>query len=490
MIIKKAQDEIQVYLKDASNYKGNCSAVYFPESEADVISILKDAGNTKTSVTITGNRTGLTGAGVPEGGIVVSTERMNKIIEINKEEKFVLLEPGVLLGDLQNELKKYQLLYPPDPTETTCFVGGTVATNASGARTFKYGPTRDYVTGLTVILAGGEKLNLIRGENFAGNNKLHLTTENGKQIEIALPDIDIPKTKNASGYFCKSNMDAIDLFVGSEGTLGVLTKLNLKVMSMPKRKISCVVFFKNEMDGLNFVKQARDRSRKNRNELRNTLIDALVLDFFDKGSLELLRNNFANIPGGSGSAVWFEQEINNVNEDKLLEEWILIINACNGSEKDCWFAFNENEEQRIKNFRHSISEKINEYMAVRNFRKLGTDVAVPHSNFEALYFYAKQITEQEGIKFVNYGHFGNSHMHFNFLPNNELQYQKSKELYNLICNKAILLKGTISAEHGIGKTKKHLLLKMYGQETVDKMKTIKKILDPNLILGKGNLFLE
>ena len=123
MIVKTERDEIQNYLKDASNFKGTCNAVYFPESESDIISILKEANKNNISVTIAGNRTGLTGAGVPNDGIVISTEKLNKIIVINKEEKFVQLEPGVILSDLQNELKQHQLFYPPDPTETTCFLG-------------------------------------------------------------------------------------------------------------------------------------------------------------------------------------------------------------------------------------------------------------------------------------------------------------------------------------------------------------------------------
>ncbi len=488
MLIKKAQDEIQNYLKDASNFKGTCNAVYFPETESDIISILKEANKNKTSVTIAGNRTGLTGAGVPNGGIVISTEKLNKIIEINEKEMFVQLEPGVILFDLQNELKKHQLFYPPDPTETTCFVGGTVATNASGARTFKYGPTRDYVIGLTILLADGNKLNLIRGINQAKGNQLFLLTEEGVKIELDLPEINLPNTKNASGYFCKKNMDAIDLFIGSEGTLGIITNIKLKVLPMPKGKISSVVFFENELDGLTFIKQARDQSGYIKKGHSSDFINALALEYFDKNSLRFLRNDFANIPTNSKCAVWFEQETNNENEDLLIIKWVELIKSNNGNEDNCWFAFNEKEEKKIRDFRHSISEKINEYMTGKNFRKLGTDVAVPHNCFEELYNYAKDITEKEKIRYVNYGHFGNSHMHFNFLPGNEIQYEKAKELYYLICKKAISLNGTVSAEHGIGKSKTHLLVEMLGKSTISKMFAIKKALDPNLILGSGNLF--
>lgn len=488
MIIKNKQDEIQTYLKDASNYSGNCDAVYFPESESDIIEILIDANKNKKQVTVSGNRTGLTGSGIPNGGIVISTEKLNKVKEINFKKKFVQLQPGVLLSDLQNKLKENNLFYPPDPTETTCFIGGTIATNASGAKTFKYGPTRDHILELTIILADGDILKIKRGENFANGSTLNLITENKKEINIEIPEINISNIKNASGYYCKKDMDAIDLFIGSEGTLGIISDIKLKVLELPKGKISCVVFFNDEVNGLQFINKSRDESFKNKNSKTASLINALALEYFDEGTLNFLRSDFSNIPPNSKCAVWFEQETNENDEETLLNEWIGMINISNGNEEQCWFALNEKEEQKIKDFRHSISEKINEYMASKGFRKLGTDVAVPQEKFLEIYNYAKTITEKEKIKYVNYGHFGNSHMHFNFLPENENQYKKSKELYDTICHKAIFLDGTVSAEHGIGKTKKHLFLEMYGKETIDKMFAIKKTLDPNLILGRGNLF--
>ncbi|MCH6574807.1 MAG: FAD-binding oxidoreductase, partial [Bacteroidetes bacterium] len=162
MIVKTQQDEIQNYLIDASNTKGFCEAVYIPQSVSEMTEIIKEANEKKHSVTISGNGTGLTGARVPKGGIVISTEKLNKIIEINLEEKFALVEPGVLLSELQDTVKQKGLLYAPDPTERNCFIGGTVATNASGARTFKYGPTRNYVEELEIILPDGDFLYLKR----------------------------------------------------------------------------------------------------------------------------------------------------------------------------------------------------------------------------------------------------------------------------------------------------------------------------------------
>ncbi len=160
MIIKTNPDEFENFVIDASNFKGNCEAVYFPESVDEIVSIVKEANTNKTKVTIAGNGTGLTGARVPQNGIVIATDKLNKILEINSKEFYALIEPAVLLSDFQKELKKQNLFYPPDPTETNCYIGGTVATNASGAKTFKYGPTRDYVIGLQIVLPDGEVIDL------------------------------------------------------------------------------------------------------------------------------------------------------------------------------------------------------------------------------------------------------------------------------------------------------------------------------------------
>ncbi len=487
MIIKTEQDEIQNYLIDASNTKGFCEAVYIPENVSEMGGIIKEANEKKHSVTISGNGTGLTGARVPKGGIVISTEKLNKIIEINFEENFALVEPGVLLSELQDTVKSKGLLYAPDPTERNCFIGGTVATNASGARTFKYGPTRNYVDELEIILPDGDFLYLKRGENFADDLSLSLKTSSGKNIKLTLPDYEMPKVKNASGYFCKRNMDAIDLFIGSEGTLGVITKIKLKLLSLPVNEISCVLFFDSEENALSFLTKAREESYKNRELKKIDAIDAAALEYFDENSLKFLINDYPKIPVNAKAAVWFEQQCND-NEDDLLELWINLFLEHNGKEEDAWFAMTEKDKENIIGFRHTISTSVNEYITQNNFRKLGTDVAVPDDKFIDFYFTIKKEVETENLDYVIYGHLGNSHVHLNMLPRTEEEFATGKELYKSICIHAISLGGTFSAEHGVGKNKRGYLVEMYGQENVNKMRMLKKTLDPNYIFGVGNIF--
>lgn len=490
MIVKTNPDEFENFVIDASNFKGNCEAVYFPESVNEVISIVKDANKNKTKVTIAGNGTGLTGARVPQNGIVIATDKLNKIQEINPKDFYALIEPAVLLSDFQKELKQQNLFYPPDPTETNCYIGGTVATNASGAKTFKYGPTRDYVIGLQVILPDGEVLDLERGKQKAIGYELSLTTQSGKNISLQIPDYTFPSVKNASGYFVEKDMDAIDLFIGSEGTLGIITKIKLKLLPQPEDSISCVLFFEDETTALNFLEEARYKSYQNKKNNINDNINALALEFFDERALKFLSKDFSAIPENAQAAIWFEQESTTDSFDNILEAWNSLMQTHNVNEETAWFAFSDADKEKIKDFRHAISWKVNEYVARNNFRKLGTDVAVPDKSFREFYFTLQNWAKQSNIDFVSYGHFGNSHIHLNFLPKNDAEFNEGKKIYKQICEEAVKLGGTISAEHGIGKAKRDYLLMMYGEANIRKMSALKKSLDPKLILGIGNIFDE
>lgn len=490
MIIKTNPDEFENYLVDASNFKGNCEAVYFPENSDEIVWIIKEANKNKFTVTTAGNRTGLTGACIPQNGIVIATDRLNKIIEINQKQFYALVEPAVLLSDFQKELKQHKLFYPPDPTETNCYIGGTVATNASGAKTFKYGPTRNYVIGLQIVLPDGEVIDLERGKQKANGYKLTLSTQAGKNINLNIPDYTFPKVKNASGYFVQKDMDAIDLFIGSEGTLGIITKIKLKLLPQPEDTISCVLFFEDERNALKFLEEARDISYQNKKSSINNNVNALALEFFDERALRFLSKDFSAIPDKAKAAIWFEQESTSDDFESILEAWNFLMQTNNVNEETAWFAFSDADKEKIKDFRHAISWKVNDYIARNNFRKLGTDVAVPDKVFSGFYLTLQGWAKQSKIDFVAYGHFGNSHIHLNFLPKDDDEFNEAKKIYRQICEEAVRLGGTISAEHGIGKTKRDYLLMMYGETNIRKMAELKKSLDPNLILGIGNIFDE
>ncbi|KAF0153040.1 MAG: D-lactate dehydrogenase [Ignavibacteria bacterium] len=482
MIVKTDTQEFQNYLSDASNYSGTADKVFLPETEKEIIEIVKDANQTKTRITISGNGTGLNGGRVPEGGIVISLEKLNRILELNTAEKFVRAEPAVILKDLQDYVEEHKLFYPPDPTERNCFIGATAATNSSGARTFKYGSTRNYVLAIRVVLANGETVFLEREKQKVENYTAKITTEQGNVISIQVPQFVMPNTKNASGYFCKSEMDAIDLFIGSEGTLGIITELKLKLLAYNDNVLSCVVFFSNEDDAFNFIDETREIAKYNGE------ISARGLEFFDKHTLNFLRPDYLAIPQNT-CCVWFEQELDET-EEQLTEAWLELIDKHNADAEKSWIAVDKKEQEKLKDFRHAIAWRVNEAVARRALKKIGTDISVPVNVFRSFYKWMTKLVEDNNIEYVVYGHFGDCHPHLNMLPKDQEDFVRSKELYFEICKEAVRLKGTVSAEHGIGKMKRDYLLMMYGEETIKQMANLKSAFDPNRILNIGNIFEE
>ncbi len=490
MIIKKEKDEIISYLSDAANFQGNCSEVIFPENESDIIEAVKSANANKVQITVSGNGTGLTGGRVPEKGSVLATDKLNKIISIDADKMKAVVQPGVLLADFKSETAKLGCYYPPDPTEQNCFIGGTIATNASGAKSFKYGSTRNFVERIEVVLPDGDTIALNRGEVFADNFTLELTTNSARKITLNLPEIEMPNVKHAAGYFIKRGMDAIDLFIGAEGTLGVITEAELKLLSLPENFLSAVIFFPDEAKALDFIDDARAKSYESRKPGADSEIDALSLEFFDSNALDFLREDYPNITASHAAAVWFEQETTSGNEDLITEKWINLIEKYGGDLENSWIATDVKERREFQDFRHAVSWKISESLTRNNLRKVGTDTAVPHDKFHEFYYYSKKLVADAGLAFVNYGHFGDSHMHLNMLPKNEEELALAKKLYGTICAKSVALGGTVSAEHGIGKFKREYFELMYPEEQIRKMAKIKKKLDPNLIMNIGNIFSE
>ncbi len=283
-------------------------------------------------------------------------------------------------------------------------------------------------------------------------------------------------------------MDAIDLFIGSEGTLGVLTKIKLKLLTAPESVLSAVIFFNSEDDGLDFIESSRKESYTSRKTNSANTIDALALEYFDKFALDFLRDDFPNIPLTAESAVWFEQEVTKSAGEELTDLWIQLVEKYHGDLNNSWIAMNEKDKSKFIEFRHRISAKVNEFISLHNFRKLGTDFAVPDDELKNFYFQLKKDVTKAGLDYVIYGHFGNSHIHLNMLPKNPNEFETAKKLYYDMCISAIKSGGTFAAEHGVGKNKKELLYEMYGEKVIDEMFRIKKKFDPNLILGNGNIF--
>ncbi len=485
MIVKTDKSDFESYLEDAANIKGDCQKVCFPENEEEVSELIKQANELGQKVTISAGRTGLTGGSVPSEGILVSTEKLNRILSIDRSSKFSVVQPVVLLFNFQNEVEKENLFYPPDPTETNCSIGGTVANNASGARTFKYGSTRNYVDEIRMILPSGEKLQIKRGEYIVDSNLIEIKLNNRDNLKLPIPNYKMPEVKHSAGYFCKPNMDLIDLFIGAEGTLGMITQIKLKLIDLPRNVISMIIFFNSEENIFSFVNEMREKP--NNGDIQ---IDLREIEFFDKNTLDLLGEDYSNIPPDTHGAVWIEQEIEEKDEENVLLLIEEVIEKHYGDVENIWFALDLKEKKKFKEFRHKIALKVNDIISERGLVKVGTDTAVPDDKFEEFYSYTTQLIKNNSLDYVVYGHIGNSHLHFNMLPKNHDELELCRELYGEICTKSVDLGGTISAEHGIGKLKTRYLLEMFGEKNILQMAKLKKTLDPNSILNVGNIFDE
>ena len=481
-------DDFESYLTDASNMRGgHASKLFIPESVKEIQAILKEANAQSIPVTVSGARTGTVGGAVPFGGYIISTERLNKIKSIDREARTAVVEPGVILRDFQKAVEAEGLFYPPDPTEWSCQIGGTVATNASGSRSFKYGATRRYVDKLKVVLADGEVLRLSRGD------ERELKTESGKPISFKFPTYSRPNVrKNVSGYFSESDMDPIDLFIGSEGTLGTIAEIELTLLQKPEGFFSGIVFFEKENDLLAFVDDAKKSSYISQNGRLAaggpTSIDATLIEYFDDQALKFISEKFPETPSNMAGAIFFEQETTSENEDIVFEGWNRLLEKHNAAIDQSWFATNEQDQEKMREFRHALPVSVNEFIARHKQRKVGTDMAVPDERFlEFLRFY-KRTLDKSGIDYVIFGHIGDCHLHANLLPKNDAEAESARHIYGRCIAEALMLGGCVSAEHGIGKLKSKYLNVMMGERYINEMVELKRALDPKGILGRGNMF--
>lgn len=493
MLTKSDPDEIQSFLTDASYIRdAYAERVVLPENVDEVSAVLASANRDRIPVTISGAGTGTVGGRVPFGGIVLATDKLNHIKSITRDNNGgqAVAEAGVILSDFQQAVERERLLYPPDPTERGCFLGGNVATNASGARTFKYGPTRNYINRLQVVLADGEVLELRRGECRAEAGRIRVQLPSGRAIETALPTYQMPQTrKNASAYFVAPDMDVIDLFIGSEGTLGVVVEVEARLLPKPAGLLSGVVFFESEVEVLEFVAGARSRSLANRAAKNQVGLDARALEFFDSESLGFLREKYPNVPGNAAGAIFFEQETTPDTEDSLMSEWMTLLESHHAI-SDSWFATNEQDQAKLREFRHHLPVLMNEWFARYEQRKVSTDMAVSDEVFPGIFRLYKESLRSSGLRYTIFGHIGDNHLHVNILPRNDAEGVRARELYVEYLKYAAAHVGTLSAEHGVGKLKREYLRLFYTEAQLREMATLKKAFDPNVILGRGNIFSE
>lgn len=491
MIIKTKRDEFLNYLNDTSGLKaGDVEAVYLPETYAEVSKVIQLACREQKLVTVSGNGTGTTGGRIAPGGIILATDKLNKILSITKNSDgsgIATVQAGVLLRTVQLEASELGMIYPPDPTEWSAFIGGTIATNASGARSFRFGATRNWVESLKIVLPDGELLSIKRGEITAEGYEFNFSS-GSKTYRFSAPDYPMPDIKHAAGFFSRSDMDLIDLFIGSEGTLGVIVEAQLKLLPKPLKVFSGILFFPSESNLLDFVDTIATLSHENKNSTEK--LNATSLEFFDEQSLLFLKAKYLRTPEEAKGAIYFEQECTNETEDSLLETWYNLAFEHEALVDLSWFAQTSKEDEFFKEYRHALPALINEFLSRNGVKKISSDIAVPQSHFRKMMRIYHEHLDGSSFKWVIFGHIGDYHLHMNILPHNEQEHADGKLIYNQFIDEALKMGGTISAEHGVGKLKVQYLQKMYGSEGIAQMARVKACFDPHGLLGRGTLIPE
>lgn len=471
MIIRDKNQDLLNYLEDTSNVKGKASLLYLPQDNQEVSQSVQECCKRKIPFTLSSGRTGTTGGCVPLEGAVISLEKLNKIIDIDEEKQIVRLQSGVSLENLEKEVNKFNLTLQASPTENLAFIGGAIATSASGVRGFGYGSIRRYVNGLEVILTTGKVINIKRGEIFS----------RGRQFDFNLPTYNLPQVKSQAGYFIEDNMDLIDLFIGSEGTLGVIVACEISLQRSPFNAFDGLIFFSKEINAFGFINKIKELKRRG-------MLQPTSLEFFDRNSLELLKGEYSFIPSCE-AAVYFEQEVGDeASFDSTFLRWQELIEESGASLDKSILADTSRERKRVFEFRHKVPQIINEFLREKNQVKTASDIAVPDNKFYQMYAFYKEVAKEANIKYVNFGHIGESHLHFNFLPCNDDEGQRARKYLKKLCQKAVFLGGTVSAEHGIGKIKKPYLKIMYKESEIKEMAAVKKHFDPYCLLGLDNIF--
>ena len=412
-------------------------------STEEISKVMKYASENKLPVVVRGSGTGLVGASVAlHGGIMLETTGMNKILELDEENLTVTVQPGVLLMELAAFCEQNDFLYPPDPGEKSATIGGNISTNAGGMRAVKYGVTRDYVRGLTVVLPSGEIMKL-----------------GGKTV------------KNSSGYSLK------DLVVGSEGTLAVITEAILKLVPLPKITVSLLIPYDSIEKAIGTVPL-----------LIKSRASLTAIEFMEQGTIlfseEYLGKNFPD----KKSPAYLILTIDGNDKQVVDAEIDKVASLCieNGA-KDALIVDTDERKSSVWSARGAFLEAIKASTTEMD----ECDVVVPRNKVAEFVLYTHEVSKELGVRIPSFGHAGDGNLHV-YVCRDDLSEtewkQKLDKAFELLYAKARKLSGLVSGEHGIGYAKKQFLKEDYGEEQLSLMKGIKKAFDPDNILNPGKIF--
>ncbi len=508
-------NDVTPFLEDAAHFPGGHAAgVVFPRTIDEIREVLSSS----RSILPIGAQSSLTGGATPMGETILSTSKMTQILEVSSSR--IRVQAGVTVEAMQEALAAHGAWFPPAPTFTGACAGGIVATNAAGAATFKYGAVREWVEGLTVVLADGTVLLLARARQFADGRRFTIETRSGT-VTFDVPSYRMPEMpKRSAGYFARADMDLIDLVIGSEGTLGVIADVTFRVLSPAPSTALALVPCVSEAQALEIVGALRTASHETWRTGDPRGIDTAAIEHIDRRSVEILREDGADVryhvslPANVAIVLLIQLELPaGMTRDSAFDEVAAALEAPGTDSPLARFCrllaaadlFDRTElalpgdRRRIEDFvalREAVPAGVNQRVGVAKrtiddrIEKTAADMIVPFVRFAEMMDVYRAGFASRGLDFAIWGHISDGNVHPNVIPHSYDDVVKGKEAILEFGRDVARLGGSPLAEHGVGRNpvKQSLLRQLYGPAGIDEMRAVKRALDPQWKLAPGVIF--
>jgi D-lactate dehydrogenase (cytochrome) len=514
--VDRTPDAIAAHLEDAAHFPGgHAEGIARPKSEADVAGLI----TTASRVLPIGAQSSVTGGATPDGGLILSTERLVTIHESGHRE--VRVGAGVPLETLQKSLAAIGRRYAPAPTFTGAFAGGVIATNAAGAATFKYGPTRPWVLGVTVVLACGHVLDVRRGEVIADEHRgFEIICRHGTRRfrpgSYRMPDVP----KCSAGYFAAPGMDLIDLFIGSEGTLGVITAATLRVIPACAGLVMALVPVRSEAKALELVGDLRRAAQQTWRDADPAGIDVAAVEHLDRRCLDLLREDGTDVrlgvvvppdtetvllvqlelPSELTPAAAFDQiaaALSPEPPDTALIRFCRLLQSHGVFEPtELALPGDERRAGQLLAYREAAPLAVNRRVAETKraidarIDKTAADMIVPFDRLADMLARYRDGYARRGLDYAIWGHVSDGNVHPNVIPRSYDDVIAGRAAILEFGRDVAALGGSPLAEHGVGRSalKQALLRQLYGEAAIAEMRAVKRALDPDGKLAPGVIF--
>jgi D-lactate dehydrogenase (cytochrome) len=507
-------DVLGRFLEDAAHFPGgHAAAVVRPRNIEELSAALREPRR----VLAVGAQSSLTGGATPAGDVIIATGFLN---DIDDRRDRVHAGAGVTLQALQDVLARTGRWFPPVPTYLGAFAGGAVATCAAGAATFKYGTIRQWVDGLTVVLAGGDILELTRGECLASaDGTFEIETSSGTRT-IRLPALTMPDVaKKSAGYFITPGMDLIDLFIGSEGTLGVIAGVTFKTAALPGGRCRAFVPVATEDQAIALVDELRRDALETWRSGNPNGLDLSAIEHIDARAIEVVREDGVDrrldihLPQGTSivllidlelqpvyaaSDLWrdIESALERPAPDTPLTRFCRILHRHHAlDDAEITLPGDHARAAAFAELREAVPAGVNRRVALAQqhdpaISKTAGDLIVPYHRFGEMMVVCRRLFAERGLDLAVWGHISDGNVHPNVIPRTAGDVRQGGEALMALGDAVIAMGGCPLAEHGVGRNpvKQALLGRLYGQSGIDAMRAIKLSLDPHATLARGVIF--